>query len=205
MTMTRRHAFCVAAFLAAVFLFAAAHPSRAQNQVLGEVDFKAPTKIDRTSGVWVDGQYVGFVDELKGDKKVLLLPGKHEISIRQSGYLDFNQEVLLEPGKKLVVSVAMQKDPRAQTSAVTSQIKLKVTPDNAAVILDGAFAGNVHEFSGMGRAMLVKPGKHHLKIDLPGYQPFDTEVNLRPHQKITIKTELLPGSITQADPSLKKK
>ncbi len=52
--------------------------------------------------------------------------------------------------------------------------------------------------------MLVSPGKHHLKIDLPGYQVFETDVNLLPKQKITIKTDLVPGSITQADPSIKK-
>jgi hypothetical protein len=98
----------------------------------------------------------------------------------------------------------MQKDPRAKLSTVTAEIKLKVTPDNAAVILDGAFAGHVHEFGGVGRSMLVSPGKHHLKIDLPGYQVFETDVNLLPNQKITIQTNLAPGSITQADPSIKK-
>jgi hypothetical protein len=52
--------------------------------------------------------------------------------------------------------------------------------------------------------MLVSPGKHRIKIALPGYQAFDTEVSLLPHQKITIKTDLLPGSITQAGPSVKQ-
>lgn len=187
-----------------VFLAAIAPHVKAQNQVLGEVAFDAKTKVDKTSGVWVDSQYLGYVDELKDKRKVLLLPGKHEISVRQSGYSNFEEQVLVEPGKKVVVLVTMQRDPRAKLSAVTSQIKLKVTPDNAAVILDGAFAGHVHEFGGVGRAMLVSPGKHHLKIDLPGYQVFETDVNLLPNQKITLKTDLVAGSITQADPSIKK-
>jgi len=190
--------------LCLVLLATVAPRLRAQNQVLGEVAFDAKTKIDKTSGVWVDGQYLGYVDELKDKRKVLLLPGKHEISVRQAGYSNFEEQVLVEPGKKVVVLVNMLKDPRAKLSAVTSQIKLKVTPENAAVILDGTFAGHVHEFGGVGRAMLVSPGKHHLKIDLPGYQVFDTDVDLLPNQKITIKTDLVPGSITQADPSIKK-
>jgi len=37
-----------------------------------------------------------------------------------------------------------------------------------------------------------------------GYQAFDTEVNLLAQQKITIKTDLLSGSITQAGPSIKQ-
>ena len=201
--MVEQRIFC-RLFLCLVLLAAVAPHLRAQNQVLGEVDFDAKTKVDKTSGVWVDGQYLGYVDELKDKRKVLLLPGKHEISIRQAGYSNFEEHVLVEPGKKLEILVNMQKDPRAKLSEVTAQIKLKVTPDNAAVILDGTFAGHVHEFGGVGRAMLVSPGKHHLKIDLPGYQVFDTDVNLLPHQKITIKTDLAPGSISQADPSIKK-
>ena len=84
----------------------------------------------------------------------------------------------------------MQKDPRAEYAKVTSEIKLKVTPDRAAVFVDDAYAGTAHEFGGVGRAMLVAPGKHHIKIDLPGYRTFDTDVNLLPRQKVTIKTKL---------------
>src|SRR5213080_4206665 len=179
-------------------------PSYAQNQVLGEVQFVSKTKVEKTSGVWIDGQYVGYVGELKDDKKVLLLPGEHEISVRQSGYTDFTEKVVVEPGKKVVLHVTMQKDSRSQFPAVTSQLKLQVIPDRAAVFVDDGFVGTVHEFSGVGRAMLVSPGKHRVKIALPGYQAFETEVNLLPHQKITIKTNLVPGSIPEAGPSIKK-
>ena len=178
--------------------------SYAQNQVLGEVQFVGKTKVEKTSGVWIDGQYVGYVQELKDDKKVLLLPGEHEISVRQSGYMDFTQKVVVEPGKKLVLQLTMQRDPRAQFPTVTSQLKLHVMPENAAVFVDEGFVGTVHEFSGVGRGMLVSPGRHRVRIALPGYQAFDTEVNLLPRQKITIKTTLVRGSITQAGPSIKK-
>ena len=178
--------------------------SNSQNQVLGEVQFVSKTKTEKTSGVWIDNQYVGYAGELKDDKKVLLLPGEHEISVRQSGYTDFTQKVVVEPGKKVVLHVTMQRDPRAQFPTVTSQLKLQVTPDRAAVFVDEGFVGTVREFSGVGRGMLVSPGKHRVKIALPGYQGFETEVNLLPKQKITIKTNLVRGSITQAGPSIKK-
>lgn len=178
--------------------------SFAQNQVLGEVQLVGKTKVDKTSGVWVDGQYVGYVDELKDDKKILLLPGEHEISVRQSGYANFAQKVVVEPHRKTVLQVVMLKDPRSQSPKVTSEIKLHVTPERAAVFVDDAFVGSVNEFMGVGRGMLVSPGKHRIKIALPGYQAFDTEVSLVPRQKITIKTDLAPGSITQAGPSIKQ-
>jgi len=178
--------------------------SLAQNQVLGEVQLVGKTKADKTSGVWVDGQYVGYVDELKDDKKILLLPGEHEIAVRQSGYTDFTQKVVVEPRKKIVLQVVMLKDPRTHFPKVTAQIKLHVTPERAAVFVDDAFVGSVNEFMGLGHGMLVSPGKHRIKIALPGYQAFDTEVSLLPHQKITIKTDLLQGSITQAGSSIKQ-
>jgi hypothetical protein len=203
--MTIRGVFTRALLLSSLLsLLVASAATYAQNQVLGKVMFVGKTKADKTAGVWVDGQYVGYVDELKGDKEVLLLPGEHEISVRQTGYADLTEKVVIEPAKQISIDVSMEKDPRAEFSRVTSEIKLKVTPDRAAVFVDGAFAGTVHDFGGVGRAMLVSPGRHRVKIDLPGYKTFETEVNLLPHQKVTIKTDLAAGSIADADPAVKK-
>jgi len=176
----------------------------ADNKVMGQVDFVPATKVEKGAGVWIDGQYVGHVSELKGDKKILLLPGEHEIAARATGYTDFEQTVTVEPGKTLQLMIQLAKDPHAQYSTVTSEIKLRVEPDRAAVFVDGSFAGYVHEFGGVGRSMLVGPGKHEIKIALPGYQDFTTEVNLLPKQKFTIETKLLTGSIAQADPAVKQ-
>jgi hypothetical protein len=175
-----------------------------QNSVQGELQFVGSTKAEKTAGVWIDGQYVGYVSELKDEKKVMLLPGQHEISVRQTGYLDMTQTYVVEPGKKLIITVKLDKDPKAQYSTVTSEVKLKVTPERAAVFVDGNFAGYAQQFSGMGRGMLVSPGPHHIKIALAGYQEFDTDVKLLPKQKVTIKTDLVAGSITQAPPAIKQ-
>jgi hypothetical protein len=189
-------ALCVLLFLGGA--------SYAQNEVLGEIRFVGASKVEKTSGVWIDGQYVGYLDELKDDKKILLLPGEHEIAVRQSGYTDFIRSVVVEPGKRLTLHVKMERDPRVQFPNVTSEVKLQVTPDRAAVFLDGGFVGNVREFNGVGRAMLLSPGKHRIKIALPGYQTFETEINLLPKQKFKIETELVKGSITEADPTMRK-
>ena len=72
----------------------------AQNQVLGEVEIHGKTNVDKTSGVWVDGQYVGYVNELKGDKKLLLLPGEHQMAVRQAGYIEQVKKIAVEPGRR---------------------------------------------------------------------------------------------------------
>jgi hypothetical protein len=174
------------------------------NKVMGQVDFVPASKVEKGAGVWIDGQYVGHVSELKGSKKILLLPGNHDIVARETGYQEFDQKVTVEPGKTFDLMIQLVKDPNARFSSATAQIKIHVEPDRAAVFVDGTFAGYVHEFGGVGRAMLVSPGKHQIKIALPGYHDFTTDVNLLSGQKFTIETKLAEASINQADPAVKK-
>ncbi|MGA8224431.1 MAG: PEGA domain-containing protein, partial [Candidatus Acidiferrales bacterium] len=102
------------------------------------------------------------------------------------------------------IVVSLQKDPNAIfPSGETSEVRLKVTPERAAVFVDGGFVGTAREFGGHFHSMVIAPGRHHVRIALAGYQDFATEINLRPNQKLTIKTDLLPGSITQAPPAIK--
>lgn len=168
------------------------------NEVLGELIFEGTTKVEKTAGVWVDGQYLGYLKELKGSKKVLLLPGTHEIVVRQAGYKDFSQSVTLQPADKHLIQVTLEKDPRYQMPEVTAEIKFSVDPDRAAVFVDGLFAGHAGE---LGRGLLVAPGKRKVTISLPGYQSFETEVNLAPNQKFTLKTKLLKADAGEAPPS----
>ena len=174
--------------------------SYAGNDVLGQVDLVAATKVEKSSGVWVDGQYVGYLKELKGSKKLLLLPGEHEITVRQGGYLDFVQRVAVRAGQTQTVAVKMEKDTRVQLPHITAEIKLDVNPNRAAVFVDGVYIGHVAEFTGVGKALLVTPGKRKIKISLPGYQTFETEIELFPNQKSTVKTDLVQGGPAEGTP-----
>jgi hypothetical protein len=163
---------------------------QAGNDILGEIQLEGATKAERTSGVWVDGQYLGYLRELKGSKKILLLPGVHEISVRQNGYEDFTRKLTLQPGQKQTVLVKMVKDLRFKMPPVTAEIKLSVNPDRAAVFLDGLFVGHAGEFGGVAKSLLVAPGHRKITVSLPGYQTFSTELDLAPNQKFQIKTGL---------------
>jgi hypothetical protein len=52
--------------------------------------------------------------------------------------------------------------------------------------------------------MLLSPGKHNVMVDLVGYKPFVTDIDVQADQKITIKADLSPGSVSQAPPEIKK-
>jgi len=171
-----------------------------ENQVMGEIEFEGKSNVDRTSGVWVDGQYVGYMKELKGSKKVMLLPGEHVITVKQDGYEDFVDRINVQPGQKQVVEVVMQKAVTPPPSPVTAEVKIEVNPSRAAVFLDGLFVGHVGEFEGAGKGMLVSPGAHKISIALPGYQTFDTDINPIANQKVQIKTDLVKNGAPVSEP-----
>ncbi|MFZ0417073.1 MAG: PEGA domain-containing protein [Candidatus Sulfotelmatobacter sp.] len=194
---TARGIVCTLILLCSVIF---ARPAHAGNDVLGQVELVGATKVERTSGVWVDGQYVGYLQELKGSKKLLLLPGEHEITVRQGGYVDFVQKVDVRAGQIQSVEVKMEKDTRVQFPHITAEIKLDVNPNRAAVFVDGVFVGHVAEFNGIGRALLVAPGKRKIRISLPGYQNFETDIDLVANQKSTVKTDLVKGGPAEGTP-----
>jgi PEGA domain-containing protein len=181
--------------LAMMALVGIAH---AEDRVQSELKFVAHNKAEKTAGVWVDGQYVGFVKELTGDKKIVLLPGKHEVLVRQAWYKDYVEQVILEPGKTSLINVSLVRDQHPNTREATGELKISATPTRAAVFVDNQFAGHVDEFDGAGKAMLLTPGRHSVRVALPGYLPFETVVDLRPHQKLKLQTDLVKGSITEA-------
>jgi PEGA domain len=172
-----------------------------ENQILGEVRFVPQNGPAKTAGVWVDGKYVGYLNELKGSKKLLLLPGEHKISVRQAGYRSVDEKIQVEPNAVQTVRVSLAKDPRAQYPTVSAEVRLSIDPDRAAVFVDDQYAGHAHEFGGAGRAMLLSPGKHRIKITLPGYQSFETEIEVRANQKYDIKTQLPKGHESAEAPS----
>ena len=168
----------------------------AENKILAEVKIVPATSVEKNAGVWVDGQYLGYVKELKGNKKILLMPGKHEITIREPWYKDDVEELLLEPGEVHTLPITLVRNNVPADNRATAELKIEATPDRAAVFVDEQFVGHVDEFNGAGQGLLLIPGSHKIRVALPGYEPFETVVNLRDRQKMKIETKLVKGSIT---------
>lgn len=184
------YGFALWALLMAVSWLAPTALFAKENVVMGRIEFHADSHVEKTSGVWVDGQYVGYLRELKGSKSVMLLPGEHNITVREDGYKEFSEQISVQPGQTQVVRVALIKDPAQRYPMVTAMLKISVDPSRAAVFVDGLYVGHVGEFEGVGRGLLVSPGTHRIKIALPGYQTFETEVRPIAKQTVEVKTRL---------------
>ena len=186
----RRNAFF---WMAAMWL--AANVGSA-NPLLGEVEIEAATQLERDAGVWVDGQYVGFVKDLRGKGKLTLVPGEHRLLFKLIGYQDVERAIVVEPGQGSQYRIAMTEAPNLTypEKEATAQVRLAVEPKEAAVFVNGNYVGHVDRFNGR-KGMRLSPGTYRFTIALPGYRSFETEVTLRAAQLYEIKTALPEGSI----------
>jgi hypothetical protein len=172
-----------------------------QNPQTGEVRFTADTGDERGAGVWIDGKYAGYVNELKGDRKVMLAPGEHEIAIHAAGYNDLEKKITVQPGEAQTVAVVLEENPKAVfpgTNAV--DVRLDIQPKRAAVFVDGGYMGHGGDLGGRFHSMLVGPGKHHIRVELNGYRPYETEIMAVENEKSRLKIVLEKGAEPPAPP-----
>lgn len=145
---------------------------------MGEVRFTTDNQAERDAGVWIDGKYAGYVKELKGERKVMLPPGEHEISIRQAGYEEIKEKLVVAPGQIQIVAVVLKENPKMiYPGNNAAELRLDIRPKRAAVFVDGGYMGHGSDFGGHFHSMLVSPGKHHLKVTCNGFRTYETEID----------------------------
>jgi hypothetical protein len=69
-------------------------------------------------------------------------------------------------------------------------IRLKVSPSDAKVYIDGALAGVVDDFDGLSNHLKLAEGKHQLEIRLDGYETFSTEIDVKAGRTRTERANL---------------
>lgn len=170
----------------------------AANPLQGELELKAAGKAERNAGLWLDGQYVGFVEDLEGRGKLVLLPGEHELVFKLIGYDDLTRTIRVEPGSRNEYRVAMLPvaDASYPDKSETAQLRLSVKPGKAAIFVDDSYVGHVDRFDGRG-GMRLAAGTYRLTIALPGYEAFTTELTVHSGQSYEVKTDLRKGRLDE--------
>lgn len=72
-----------------------------------------------------------------------------------------------------------------------AEIRIRATPKDAAVYVDGFYAGFVDDFDGVFQRLPLTPGGHHLTLYLEGYRTTSRSVYLRPGSTFTLHESLL--------------
>jgi len=68
--------------------------------------------------------------------------------------------------------------------ALYGGVRLDVTPRDAAVYVDGYYAGIVDDFDGAMQRIALEPGPHRFEIEAPGHETLTFEVNIQPNQTV---------------------
>lgn len=85
-------------------------------------------------------------------------------------------------------------EPQNSGSGQTAWLNLEIQPGNAAVYIDGQYAGRAADF-GRGKKLLpVTPSSHTLRIEANGYQPVEIDLSVNPLQTLDVVQRLRPGS-----------
>ena len=93
--------------------------------------------------------------------------------------------------------------PYGAYAAPEASLRIAVTPREAAVYVDGYFAGPVDDFDGVFQRLHIAPGQHEIGIYLEGYRPLRQQLYLSPSstRKISGTLErLAPGEPSEAPP-----
>ncbi len=95
-------------------------------------------------------------------------PGRHQIEVRMAGRQPFAMEVYLEAGEQTFHAPLPPREEARATLRVTSD------PAGARIVLDGRSSGRVTPAS----LEQLAPGRHVLRLEMDGYEPFETSVEL---------------------------
>jgi hypothetical protein len=71
-------------------------------------------------------------------------------------------------------------------------VALEITPNDAAVYVDGSYAGIVADFDGSRQPLTLVPGTHHIEIDQNGFQPLAFDVTVQPGMVTPYQGSLQP-------------
>ena len=70
------------------------------------------------------------------------------------------------------------------------ELRLRVTPRNAQVFIDGYYAGVVDDYDGTFQSLRMESGGYRVELIAPGYEPLEFNVRIMPGEKITYRGDL---------------
>ncbi|HHV80282.1 TPA: PEGA domain-containing protein [bacterium] len=141
------------------------------------VVFSEPSSAD----VYVDDKYYG-----RTPITIQKIPaGKRMVTVRLSGYTDWSDEVVIEPGKIGQVNVKLK---------LAGTLQVSSSPPGAKVYLNGKDIGETPLSNSN-----IPEGTHNLSVELFGYKPWQGIIEVSPGQITNISARLESASIGISD------
>ncbi len=173
------------------------------------------------ASVYLDGEYVGIADNFDGFPSYLSVkPGRHTIEFRHAGYRTMTRSVRVPEGVVLRFNADLERGPSEPHDSVTIQpdaypeqeqeespgdddsvaapvdapgyIKVRVTPPDASVYLDGEFFASGATMARLHGDIRLEPGSHTIEASRPGYRTARRTITLSPDERMTVVLEMDP-------------
>ncbi|MDD5225233.1 MAG: formylglycine-generating enzyme family protein [bacterium] len=131
---------------------------------------------EKTS-VYLDDNYIGVMPRAGKILKIEnVLIGQHKLRIEHPDYEPVEDSIEVRNRATEEATLKLQGKP--------GKILIASTPLRARVFLDGTRRGET-PYAGN-----LSPGRHRIRVDLPGYQPKDLEIEIRPNRPQSVSLEL---------------
>ncbi len=130
----------------------------------------------RGASITLDGRSLGYTPY---DGQVPV--GRHTVRLDLAGYQPYITEVNVTTTQISRIDVRLTPIP-----AATGRLIVESNPRGASITLDGRSLGYT-PYDGQ-----VPVGRHTVRLDLAGYQPYTTEVNVTPNKTAKIDVKLNP-------------
>jgi hypothetical protein len=115
-----------------------------------------------SAGVFVDGEYYGVASRFEGKRRAIALPpGSHQVRLVDPRYRSAEVTIQVRSGETEMVRERLEARPAAEPPFGRLRIKY---PEPAAVYINEQYYGEARELSGVGKGLLLKPGKYTLRI-----------------------------------------
>lgn len=177
----------------------------------------------RNAEVFVDGYFVGIVDDFDGYwQRLHVEAGEHELQFYLEGYRTVRQKVLFRPEGTLKIEFAMEPlapgeagesrptpaerareryDPRRPSRSYGRQqpsdfgtLSLRVQPDDAIVLVDG---DEWDRPEGESRFYIdLAEGSHSVEVRKEGYRTYTRSIQVRRGETVTLNVSLTTGGGT---------
>ncbi len=141
--------------------------------------------------ILVDGQLRGFTERANQDLKLELKTGNHTVQLKKAGYKDsVEQPVTMVAKKEIPVTLSLAASADGGSAPAGSYLSVRTKP-GAEIKIDGKAAG-VADSSG-NFPIKLEPGTHLVQANLNGYEPFSSNVIVKPGAK-SVVTAALKGA-----------
>jgi hypothetical protein len=77
-----------------------------------------------------------------------------------------------------------------QVGQPTGSLRLRVSPSEAKVYVDGTLMGVVDDFDGLSHHLDIAPGAHTIEFRADGYETYSTTVNVEIGRTVTLRASL---------------